>query len=516
MISLDFHCSNTFSNEKTYKEENNTDIEIEEQFNTVAYLIDGAEDYIFGDKPLPLSLPNVSMNSSIIPLGSDLSDDDDLNENEEFIRYFDTQSTKTMRDSETQTIQTNEDEDEVEGTIETNEDGSEITITIDGQNISQILTPNNSSIEEEGEPEEEPEGESDEELDDEEYNPQRHVIPNYDDRMEDTYQDPYTDMCDDEFNYGKFQLVKNSLPEKEKEELNKQLIKFTEYENNYLLRNDTEITYGQHDEGLMNSRAFRNYTMACHIMTYTYNEHDKVHCEKNGFEYLFTLICIPEVEEYQKMKEYGCIVDQTRRIMIHKEIKPQKYSNANISKVLKKVESQCSEDDVFCTICQEDISRDSFIYKLKCGHMFCSLNNCLSEWFKNNDTCPVCRKQAFEIREKQECKCEGESEGESEGEIDYVDPVDSEEEEEEWFRREEENGGDLAYRRIETTSINSQTFSVFINLVNKRIWWGGYEYNLERFKEVATENLEFIRNDDGEFATTEELENLVKKIEALF
>ena len=44
-----------------------------------------------------------------------------------------------------------------------------------------------------------------------------------------------------------------------------------------------------------------------------------------------------------------------------------------------------------CNICFENINKDTLTYDLSCKHYFHI--NCIKEWFKQNLSCPVCRKQ---------------------------------------------------------------------------------------------------------------------------
>ena len=46
-------------------------------------------------------------------------------------------------------------------------------------------------------------------------------------------------------------------------------------------------------------------------------------------------------------------------------------------------------DEETCSICYEDLSCTRSI--LPCGHHFC--NKCICEWFKNNKTCPICKRE---------------------------------------------------------------------------------------------------------------------------
>lgn len=55
-----------------------------------------------------------------------------------------------------------------------------------------------------------------------------------------------------------------------------------------------------------------------------------------------------------------------------------------------------AEDEGECSICLEPIKKDNIIVELECGHIFhkhCIITNI----FNNNNKCPLCRKQFFEI-----------------------------------------------------------------------------------------------------------------------
>jgi hypothetical protein len=49
-------------------------------------------------------------------------------------------------------------------------------------------------------------------------------------------------------------------------------------------------------------------------------------------------------------------------------------------------------EDIECCICMENIK---FMGDLNCGHKFCI--NCISEWFEQNSTCPICRSSILTI-----------------------------------------------------------------------------------------------------------------------
>eukprot|EP00210_Caulerpa_lentillifera_P003768 g3600.t1 len=46
-------------------------------------------------------------------------------------------------------------------------------------------------------------------------------------------------------------------------------------------------------------------------------------------------------------------------------------------------------DESVCNICMESFGSGTLTLELPCKHMFCRC--CISEWLKENDTCPICR-----------------------------------------------------------------------------------------------------------------------------
>jgi len=50
--------------------------------------------------------------------------------------------------------------------------------------------------------------------------------------------------------------------------------------------------------------------------------------------------------------------------------------------------SLCTSHNNMCVICQEDITQNSIIRKLKCQHCFHS--NCIDKWLETNKKCPLC------------------------------------------------------------------------------------------------------------------------------
>ena len=76
----------------------------------------------------------------------------------------------------------------------------------------------------------------------------------------------------------------------------------------------------------------------------------------------------------------------------------EEYLNENVqtnpdilNKKLDKLKKYKCKEKVNCTICLEDIPKDTEIYKLKCKHNFHS--ECLENWLKEKLSCPICRKK---------------------------------------------------------------------------------------------------------------------------
>jgi len=48
------------------------------------------------------------------------------------------------------------------------------------------------------------------------------------------------------------------------------------------------------------------------------------------------------------------------------------------------------DDDAQCTVCCEQFKDEQLVVRLPCNHIFCK-GECILEWLKNNDSCPLCR-----------------------------------------------------------------------------------------------------------------------------
>lgn len=56
-----------------------------------------------------------------------------------------------------------------------------------------------------------------------------------------------------------------------------------------------------------------------------------------------------------------------------------------------KIAEDLGTENFECSICYDELSlKDENAVTLPCGHLFCK--GCIKEWFKENSTCPICRK----------------------------------------------------------------------------------------------------------------------------
>ena len=98
-----------------------------------------------------------------------------------------------------------------------------------------------------------------------------------------------------------------------------------------------------------------------------------------SFEYFLicVLLCSGWVSCFNLLKT--CSINCIKSIRMKNKIK------------IKKVDSD-DEDNLLneCSICLENYKKDDMIIILSCNHIY--HEECLKEWFKNNNTCPHCRK----------------------------------------------------------------------------------------------------------------------------
>lgn len=74
-------------------------------------------------------------------------------------------------------------------------------------------------------------------------------------------------------------------------------------------------------------------------------------------------------------------------------------NNENNARIINKSVAKIEEINILgsyrfkCTICINEISEEEG--QLKCGHRFCF--DCISNWVKNVNTCPLCKIEIFKI-----------------------------------------------------------------------------------------------------------------------
>ena len=68
------------------------------------------------------------------------------------------------------------------------------------------------------------------------------------------------------------------------------------------------------------------------------------------------------------------------------EMEKVKYSEVD-----DEIKAKCT----CCNVCLDDYSPDDEVLKLKCEHIYHA--DCISGWFKEKKSCPICRKDQEDI-----------------------------------------------------------------------------------------------------------------------
>ena len=83
--------------------------------------------------------------------------------------------------------------------------------------------------------------------------------------------------------------------------------------------------------------------------------------------------------------------DQIRFIQHQNEIETSENSNHKIEE--SQLFSSIGNSQIDCTICLEKIVTEDIYRQLSCQHQFHP--NCISDWFKEQNTCPICRAESI-------------------------------------------------------------------------------------------------------------------------
>ena len=70
---------------------------------------------------------------------------------------------------------------------------------------------------------------------------------------------------------------------------------------------------------------------------------------------------------------------------------PSNVDTEYLTRFIKSLKKTKIKKETQCNICFEDIQKNTSIYKLSCNHSYHI--NCIETWFKQNLSCPICRKQ---------------------------------------------------------------------------------------------------------------------------
>ncbi|MFH1643942.1 MAG: RING finger domain-containing protein [bacterium] len=110
-------------------------------------------------------------------------------------------------------------------------------------------------------------------------------------------------------------------------------------------------------------------------------------------------------EEIREDSFYTAVVNEiTYLLSLGREKLP--VLNSNINKPKNIVKDVVIENETVnlvevdkgdaCTICFNEFQDGENVCRLNCGHIFCG-GNCIHDWLKRNNSCPLCRRLNAEI-----------------------------------------------------------------------------------------------------------------------
>ena len=98
---------------------------------------------------------------------------------------------------------------------------------------------------------------------------------------------------------------------------------------------------------------------------------------------IFLLICLSIISVNYFIVNYVCI---NVKKLYHKIVMNILIKEIDKDEIVDKINNMCS-------ICLEEYIDDRKLNKLKCGHIY--HKECIMKWIKNNNECPLCRKEVI-------------------------------------------------------------------------------------------------------------------------
>ena len=115
--------------------------------------------------------------------------------------------------------------------------------------------------------------------------------------------------------------------------------------------------------------------------------------------FMFTLIKFAERED-RKKREREAMQDMDNALLVRGESYVAKHGEVSIFDALNTdfKELAKKEEDFSCCICLTEFQDDDAVTELKCfeNHIFHS--DCIVDWLKKNQTCPICRADVGKVK----------------------------------------------------------------------------------------------------------------------
>ena len=115
-------------------------------------------------------------------------------------------------------------------------------------------------------------------------------------------------------------------------------------------------------------------------------------------KYTYTLSIIVSINEYSSLSVKFFVIDFVITVVycVFVLYMEQNYVN---SKVIPIILYKCVDEKIgnqkSCSICLEEFAENDRINQTTCDHIF--HETCLTNWIKNNPTCPICRKEQTKL-----------------------------------------------------------------------------------------------------------------------
>ena len=129
--------------------------------------------------------------------------------------------------------------------------------------------------------------------------------------------------------------------------------------------------------------------------------HQTIHLSNPDINYVRLENCkyckTARMRNYDQHRRNGAIPEVINVINYYTFYNPvfEEYQDVEIDTSLKRLNSSTSlhisKSIDFCSICQDEIDKNTIIRRMNCGHKF--HQECADKWLETNAKCPLCRYQ---------------------------------------------------------------------------------------------------------------------------